>query len=321
GRRRRGHRRLRRALDMAVLVATIDGYHVLTSAGEHHVALGGHEVEALTPGPRGTWIAVVDRHEIWQHGDDGEWRPLASTDFDLTCLVTVGDVVFAGAVGAHVLRLDDDGALQSLAGFDAAPSRDEWYPVGSALEVRSVSATADQQSLFANVHVGGIVRSDDGGHSWRATIDVDADVHEVKAHPTSSEIVMAAAAVGLCVSRDGGRRFEVVDRGLHATYARAIAFDGDDVLVSVSDGPFTRRSAIYRGPVDGVGIDETGLELVRDGLPEWLDGNVDTRCLAAGAGRLALADGSGALWVTAAGERRWSLAADRLSRVTAVVVV
>jgi hypothetical protein len=60
---------------------------------------------------------------------------------------------------------------------------------------------------------------------------------------------------------------------------------------------------------------------VRDGLPEWLDGNVDTRCLAAGGGRLALADGSGALWVTAAGERRWSLAAERLSRVTAVVVV
>ena len=306
---------------MAVLVATIDGYHVLTSAGEHHVALVGHAVEALTPGPGGTWIAVVDSHEIWQHGDDGEWRPLASTDFDLTCLVTVGDVVFAGAVGAHVLRLGDDGTLQSLAGFDAAPGRDEWYPVGSAVEVRSVSVTADEQSLLANVHVGGIVRSDDGGHSWRPTIDVDADVHEVKAHPGTAEIVMAAAAVGLCVSRDGGRQWEVVDRGLHATYARAVAFDGDHVLVSVSDGPFTRGSAIYRGPVDRVGIEKTGLERVRDGLPEWLDGNVDTRCLAAGSGRLALADGSGAVWVTGPAGGDWKLAAGGLPRVNAVVVV
>ena len=306
---------------MAVLVATVDGYHVLTSGGDHHVALQGHTVEALTPGPGGPWIAVVDNHEIWQHGDDGEWRPLASTDSDLTCLVTVAGVVFAGAVGAHVLRLGEDGTLQPLPGFDDAPGRDEWYPVGSPLVVRSLSATADGRALLANVHVGGVMRSDDGGQSWRPTIEVDADVHEVKAHPTSSEIVMAAAAVGLCVSRDGGRRFEVVDRGLHATYARAVAFDGDDLLVSVSDGPFTRGSAIYRASVERIGDGHTALERVRDGLPEWLDGNVDTRCLAAGAGRLALADGSGALWVTGAGERRWSLAADGLSRVTAVVVV
>jgi hypothetical protein len=175
--------------------------------------------------------------------------------------------------------------------------------------------------LLANVHVGGIVRSDDDGQSWQPTIDVDADVHEVKAHPSSSEIVMAAAAVGLCVSRDGGRQWEVVDRGLHATYARAIAFDGDDVLVSVSDGPFTRRSAIYRAPVARVGDGDTGLQRVRDGLPEWLDGNVDTRCLAAGSGRRALADGSGAVWVSGSAGSGFHLAADGLPQVNAVVVV
>ena len=208
-----------------------------------------------------------------------------------------------------------------LPGFDATPGRDEWHRVGSALEVRSLTATADG-SLLANVHVGGIARSDDAGRSWQPTIEVDADVHEVKAHPRAAEIVMAAAAVGLCVSRDGGRHWTIVDDGLHATYARAVAFVGDDVLVSVSDGPFARRSAIYRARVDTIGRrGRGGFERVRDGLPEWLEGNVDTRCLATG----------GAGWRSPTGRARsgrpvpqgdgWSLAADGLPGVNAVVVV
>jgi hypothetical protein len=303
---------------MAVLVATVDGYHIISSSGEHRVALEGHRVEALSPGPSGTWIAIVDGNEIWQHGDDGKWAALATSDLDLSCLVTVADVVFAGTVGPRMLKLTD-GVLAPLPGFDAVPGRDEWHPVGMPLEVRSLTATADGAALLANVHVGGIVRSDDGGQSWHPTIDVDADVHEVRAHPAESETVMAAAAVGLCVSRDGGRQWDVVVHGLHATYARAVAFDGDDVLVSVSDGPFARRSAIYRGSIG------SGLERVRDGLPEWLEGNVDTRCLGASTGRVALADGSGAVWATTqhpgGGARTWSLAADGLPRVTAVVVI
>ncbi|HEY5014365.1 MAG TPA: hypothetical protein VIK61_16905 [Acidimicrobiia bacterium] len=302
---------------MAVLVATVDGYHILTSSGERRTALEGRRVEALSPGPQGTWIAVVDRHEIRQHGADGTWSGLAVSDLELTCLVTADDVVFAGAVGPRMLRLGTDGALTPLPAFDAVPGRDEWHAVGTALVVRSLSATAGTQALLANVHVGGILRSDDGGASWWPTIDVGADVHEVRAHPTMRDVVMAAAAVGVCVSRDGGQHFDVVDDGLHATYARAIAFDGDDVLVSVSDGPFASGSAIYRAPVDAV---ERGFERVESGLPEWLDGNVDTHCLTAGGGKAALADASGAVWMRA-GDARWSRAATGLPRVTTVVVV
>ena len=89
--------------------------------------------------------------------------------------------------------------------------------------------------------------------------------------------------------------------------------------MSASDGPFTRRSAIYRGVVDG------RLKRERDGLPEWLDGNVDTRCLAASNGRAALADGSGSVWVkgqpSGGGSGQWNLAAEGLQGVTAVAVI
>jgi photosystem II stability/assembly factor-like uncharacterized protein len=233
--------------------------------------------------------------------------------------VTVNDVVFAGTVGPQMLRLGDgpgrETVLVSLPSMDATPGREEWHRVGPALQVRSLTATADGV-LLANVHVGGIVRSEDAGRTWQPTIEVDADVHEVNAHPRASEIAMAAAAVGLCMSRDGGRHWTIVDDGLHATYSRAVAFAGDDVLVSVSDGPFARQSAIYRGRVG-----TTRLERVRDGLPEWLEGNVDTRCLATDGNRIALADGSGSVWVTSSNGDGWSLAADGLPGVSSVVVV
>ncbi len=64
------------------------------------------------------------------------------------------------------------------------------------------------------------------------------------------------------------------------------------------------------------------LERVGDGLPEWLEGKVDTRCLFASAGRTALVDGSGAVWARPKPEfDTWSLVAEGLPSVRSVVVV
>jgi photosystem II stability/assembly factor-like uncharacterized protein len=299
---------------VAVLVATDDGYRIISSSGDVRVALVGHPFEMFTPGPHSTWVAIVDGRALWAHGADDEWTPLATADGPLTCLSVLDDVVYAGADGPVVYRLDGD-ALAPVADLDAVEGRNEWHRVGSPLTVRSMTRTADG-ALLANIHVGGIIRSTDGGASWEPTIPVDHDVHEVRAHPTRPDVVVAAAAVGLCVSRDGGRTWAVVDDGLHATYSRAVAFDGDDVLMSVSDGPFTAGSAIYRVRDVGDAAHTGAPERVHDGLPEWLAGNVDTRCLVADAGRAALADGSGSVWVNAGDG--WTCAVQDLPRVGCV---
>ena len=49
--------------------------------------------------------------------------------------------------------------------------------------IRSITATLDRAVLLANVHVSGVSRSTDGGVTWQPSIDVDSDVHEVRAHP------------------------------------------------------------------------------------------------------------------------------------------
>src|SRR3954454_23265346 len=151
---------------MSVLVATTDGYHIFTSKGQHFTSLEGHRVEALAPGPEGTWLAVVDRRAVWQHGADGNWTPLADADTDLTAVVSTGATVYAGTADAHVVALRAQEEFEAVPAFDTVAGRDAWHAVGIPLQVRSMTATCDASALLVNVHVGGIPRSTDGGHTW-----------------------------------------------------------------------------------------------------------------------------------------------------------
>jgi hypothetical protein len=100
---------------------------------------------------------------------------------------------------------------------------------------------------------------------------------------------MAAAAIGLCTSRDGGVTWDVEQEGLHASYCSALAFAGDDVLVSASVDHFAAQGAIYRRRVDGHG----SLVVIAGGLPAWTDGIADTGCIATHGSTVAVADKRG----------------------------
>lgn len=299
---------------MSVLVTTADGYHIFTSSGKQLRSLEGHRVERFTPGPDGTFLAVIDQHEIWAHGTDGEWTPRAKSDATLTAVVAVGDDLFAGTNDARVLRLGASGALVPLDAFDTVPGREEWHRVGSPLQVRTMTATCDATALLVNVHVGGIPRSVDGGATWNPTIAVDDDVHQVLAHPTRPDVVVAAASVGLCRSRDGGATWTSSTDGMERSYARGVAFVGDDVVVTVSDGPWAAEALVYRAAVDG-----GPAELVTGGLGE-LHGNVDSGCIASNGDVVALADGNGSVWRSRSGFEGFERIASDLGWVTGVTV-
>jgi hypothetical protein len=243
-----------------VLVATWrDGLFVLadeTVDQEHR----NRSIRGLAPDGRGGALAIVDGHSLHRRDPDGMWSAIATTELDLACCMAVGDVVYVGTDDARVLRVCADGALEQLRGFDVVAGRETWYAgsavingqrMGPPLGIRSITAVPDGAVLLANVHVGGIPRSTDGGATWQPTIDVDSDVHEVRAHPNRPGVVMAAAAVGLCTSREGGVTWDVEQEGLHASYCSAVAFAGDDVFVSASVDHFAAQGALYRQRVDG----------------------------------------------------------------------
>jgi hypothetical protein len=72
---------------------------------------------------------------------------------------------------------------------------------------------------------------------------------------------------GVCAGRDGGESWDVEQEGMHASYCSAVAFAGDDVLVSVSVDHFASQGVIYRRLVEG----RDSLAAVREGLPAWTD--------------------------------------------------
>ena len=308
-----------------VLVATwLDGLFVI--AGETIEQEFRHQsVRGLAHDGRGGALAIVNGRSLHRRAPNGVWSAIATTELDLACLVAVGDVIYVGTDDARVLRVGTDGALEQLRGFDAVAGRETWYAgsavingqrLGPPLGIRSITATPDGTVLLANVHVGGIPRSTDDGATWQPTIEVESDVHEVRAHPNRPGVVMAAAAIGLCASRDGGVTWDVEQEGLHASYCSAVAFAGDDVLVSASVDHFAAQGAIYRRRVDA----HDSLVAVGEGLPGWTDGIVDTGCIATSGSSVALADRKGNLHVSVDTGRSWSRRGSGLPHPSSLVI-
>ena len=312
-------------ISSTVLVATwSDGLFVVADGTWQH-ELANRSVRALAADGRGGALAIIDGRSLSRRACDGAWSTIVTVEFDLACCVAVGDVIYVGTDDARVMRVNADGEILQLRGFDAVPGRDRWYAgtalingqvVGPPLGIRSITATSDGAVLLANVHVGGIPRSSDCGATWRPTIDIDSDVHEVRAHPNRPDIVVAAAAVGLCTSRDGGATWEVEKEGLHAPYCSAVGFAGDDVLVSASADHFAAQGGIYRRRVDG----HDPLVAVA-GLPRWIDGRADTRCISTKDSAVAIADQKGNLYVSGDAAHSWSRQADGLALPSSVLIV
>jgi hypothetical protein len=306
------------AVMAVVLVGTDAGVTVLD--GGTHVELEGRPVGFLTR-DRSIWWALADGRTIWRRAPDGAWSEVATIDdVTPTCLQPLPGGALVGTAGGHLLRALD-GTVTPVAGFDAVEGRDTWHAVGSpAPYVRSVTVTADSRALLANVHVGGIPCSRNGGATWKPTIAVDTDVHEVRADVSDPRLVVAAAAVGLAESHDAGATWNIVTDGLHATYCRAVTLTSTHVLVSASDGPFATRGAIYTRPLDPESPNAGSLVRCAAGLPEWTAGNVDTGCLDAHRDDVAFGDREGTVFASHDGGASWTTLAGGLGSIRAIGV-
>ena len=296
-----------------ILVATRDGLHTFDDEGRsRQVAQAGRSVTALGRARDELW-AIVDASELW-HAAGADWSHVADLgDLRATCVAGIGADVFVGSSEARLFRLAGE-ALEPVIAFDNAEGRATWYtPWGGPPDTRSITNWDDD--VYANVHVGGIVRTNDGGETWTPTIDVDADVHHVT---TAEGMVLAACAGGLASSPDRGVTWTYRTDGLEARYSRAVAVCGDAVLVSASNGPRGERAAVYRGSLTG-----GSFERCRAGLPERFRDNIDTYCLDA------LPDGTFAAFGTSDGRlyrstdqgASWDECASGLRRVQRVLVL
>jgi hypothetical protein len=309
-----------------ILVATwSDGLFVVTGDGRTQ-EFANQPVRGLAPDGRGGALAIVSRHSLRRRAPSGEWATVATSKFELSCCMAVRDTIYVGTDDARMLRLSHgSGVLDPIDGFDSVAGRDAWFAgsaivngqrLGPPLGIRSAAANSNGSILFANVHVGGIPRSMDGGRTWQPTVDINSDVHEVRAHQTNPDIVVAAAAIGLCISRDAGATWTIERDGLHASYCSAVAFSGDDILVSASTDHFAAQGRIYRRPIRPNGS-PIGVE---GGMPAWTEGIVDTGCIAANGSSIAVADRAGNLYDSDDFGRAWSARSTRLPTPSGVLI-
>jgi hypothetical protein len=299
-----------------VLVATSAGCRVFSTDRDRRVELPGRCVWAIAHDLGGACLAIVDGDEIWRRDAGGEWSLVAVTGLTLASIASVNGKIFAGSMEeAVMISINSSNEVERLIGFDNVPGRSEWFGHGPPLHVRAVTVSADRGAIMAAVHVGGIPRSTDGGKTWAPTIPLEYDVHEVRAHP-SSPIVAAAAAVGLCVSEDDGRTWKVIADRLEVTDSLAVAVLPDEVLFSIQDGPFADRSQIWRWQIKGQHIEQ-----VRQGLPVWLKGKVDTGHIAASNGQAAIVDKGGDLWLSKVGSTGWDRIATGLQDAFGVQIL
>ena len=298
-----------------LLIGTEDGLQQLPRKGaQGAVQLPGQDVTAFAMNAGVSW-AIADGDTLWRSDSGGDWERAASVeDLRANCLCPTPSGLLLGTSEAHLIRLAD-GELQAVGSFDRAEGREEWYtPWGGPPDVRSISR-GDDGTIYANVHVGGIVRSRDDGASWEPTIDIHADVHEVLVPKGHGRLVVAACARGLVGSDDGGDTWILETDGLHATYCRAVAVGDETLYLSASLGPRGGRAALYRIPISG-----GPFEKCSDGFPEWFPSNIDTGWVAASGTEVAFGTDDGSVFVSGDSGGTWEEWATGLPPVRCVAL-
>jgi photosystem II stability/assembly factor-like uncharacterized protein len=173
--------------------------------------------------------------------------------------------VLAGTEPAAIFLSRDDGATWAERP-EVASLRDEhgWYLPYSpeAGCVRGFAFHGDR--VYAAVEQGGLLRSDDGGETWRLAEGsngiprtppegfIHPDVHSVTVHPSSPDLILAPTGGGLYTSKDGGASWV----RLYRCYCRAVWSDP------------VRAEHLVFGPADAV--DRHGrIEESSDGGRTW----------------------------------------------------
>ena len=228
----------------------------------------------------------------------------------IECLHLLSDdpvELLVGTGSAHVFRLTPAGPAVRLDSFDELECRNEWHtPWGGPPSVRSFAGSDD--CVYADIHVGSIMRSIDRGYSWEpVTPDLHEDVHQVATCEGAPERVYANTADAVYTSDDRGRTWDHRDHGFSARYGRAIAVhpsDPDFVLASVSDGPHSEANGkLYR-----TGDSGESWTHVTAGFPSETRDNIDTFQLSFSRDGRAWASVEKQLYVSADRGKEWSVA-------------
>jgi photosystem II stability/assembly factor-like uncharacterized protein len=289
-------------------LGTDDGLAVFEGQEEawrpRYLRLQGEQVTAVAVSGQTLWAGVTSG--LWRSEDDGAgWlriNPELHEPHVRALAVDPGapTTLLIGTEPAAIWVSRDGGGTWAEAP-EVARLRDEhgWQlPYSPAAGcIRGFAVLGDR--VYAAAEVGGVLRSDDAGSTWRLLAGgVHADVHDLAGCERDPDTVYAATGGGRYRSRDGGQSWKLSGDG----YTRAVWVDADHPE-TVLTGPARYVGAMGRIERSNDGGDTWAL--AADGFKVPMSDMIE-RFASAGSHVLAITS-SGALYTAKRGVWMWHL--------------
>ena len=206
--------------------------------------------------------------------------------------------IYAGTEPAHMFYSDDLGQnWTELPGLRQVPGVEKWTFPGPPHLAHVKDITFDptnSDTIFAAVEVGGVVKSMDGGKTWSTASGLNPDAHRVLiplADPKKVYLVMPTTncdetvTAGVCVSQNSGESWKsLTPRDFRIGYVDPILVHPDNssllFTAGAKTGPrswresHTADSRIARSKDGG-----QSWEVLKEGLPEHIRGNVEAMAM------------------------------------------
>ncbi|MEW5986474.1 MAG: hypothetical protein AB1791_07560 [Chloroflexota bacterium] len=235
-------------------------------AGRHLTSVMAREGVILAGTTKGVWRGDEAAGDQWTWEEASQGLTARHVRW-LAYHPDISDLEFAGTEPAAIF-ISQDGASTWRECSEVTTLRDQlrWFLPYSPRAGCVRGFAFHGRRAYAAVEVGGVLRSDDGGTTWRLAEGSDGrpvfgrpragfvhpDVHSIAVHPSSADLVYAPTGGGFYRSSDGGRSWWL----LYDCYVRAVWVDAAD------------PEHLILGPADDV--DEHGrIEESRDGGESW----------------------------------------------------
>lgn len=223
----------------SIAVGTVDGVAILARSEKGwtvtHRALQGVFVSAVTALDDGTLFAATRGIGMARSDDAGitwRWVNNGLAHYELWSAragkLQGRDVVFAGALPAHLYVSEDKGeSWRELPALRKADSVAKWTfpPPPRVGHVKDI--VIDGNRLLVGIEIGALLVSTDFGESF-ADLKVDpdpqeCDIHRILVHPARPHrLIVANGIVGMMSSEDGGRTWTKIPMPPDADYPDAI---------------------------------------------------------------------------------------------------
>jgi photosystem II stability/assembly factor-like uncharacterized protein len=215
-------------------------------------------------------VTIGTQDGLWRSEDHGEhWARLPAPAPGLavwSLLVHPGepDTMLAGYEPCAIHRSTDDGKSWQALPVDVIFPDVSLRPTPTPKRVNGIAIEPSRPSeIYASVEVGGLLRSLDGGASWRCVTDgvyvVDdaVDLHRVAVSPGHPGIVNIIGRIGLFRSADRGdhwRHLPVPSLTDRQPYCRDLVVapdDSDTLYVALGSDFDGDRGALFQSRDDG----------------------------------------------------------------------